>query len=53
MPYTQKTHNFMAGCAHGMKPTRPGLKCPPKDIAKRLAAEGVKKAPKKNRFGFY
>ncbi len=52
MPYTKKAHNFFAGCSHGMKPTRPGLKCPPKNMARRLAAEGMKQA-KKDRHGYF
>ena len=53
MPYTAKQNKFFRACEHNFKPNRPGTKCPPKDIAKRLAAEGVLKAPKKNSKGFY
>jgi hypothetical protein len=42
MPWTQKTHNFMEGCLHGMKP-RGGRKCPSKKVARKMAREGVKK----------
>lgn len=41
MPWSQKTHNFMEGCAHGMHPTG-GRKCPSKATAAKMAGEGIK-----------
>ena len=29
-----KQRNFMAGCAHGMKPNKKGVSCPPNKVAK-------------------
>ena len=37
MPSTsKKQHNLMAGCLHGMKPTKKGVSCPPKKVAKEF-----------------
>ena len=47
MPYTQKAHNFFKLCEK--HPGKARAKCPPKPTAAKLAAHGVKKAPKGGR----
>ena len=45
---TKAQHNFMAGCAHGMKP-KGGRSCPPQKVSKEfLMADALRKRGNKH-----
>lgn len=45
MPYeSKKQERFFKACEHGFKPSRRGVKCPPKKVTKEYAmAEALRK----------
>lgn len=49
MPWSKKTIHFMQGCAHGMKPNKPGLKCPSKEQAMKMVSEGIARNRRRKR----